>query len=190
MNKTLVGLGALVILLCSGVVLVVVPHFNILRTSDRLQKSRQYSDEVTAGRQVYVDLGCVYCHSQQPRHRNFGPDFERGWGRQPDAADYLGQKPHQLGTMRTGPDLFNIGDRNPSVQWHLIHLYNPRLLVPWSIMPAYPFLFERKTQIETDDLALNLRAMVIEEESHIVATQRAKDLVTYLKALKQEDANE
>ena len=32
----------------------------------------------------------------------------------------------------------NIGVRQPSEQWHLGHLYQPRAFVPGSIMPSYP----------------------------------------------------
>ncbi|MEZ4790278.1 MAG: cbb3-type cytochrome c oxidase subunit II [Flavobacteriales bacterium] len=46
-----------------------------------------------------------------------------------------------MGSERTGPDLTNIGKRQPGVQWHLLHLYDPRM-VQGSIMPRYPWLFE------------------------------------------------
>ena len=62
------------------------------------------------GRLVYQDLGCLYCHSQQVRRPGFGADTERGWGeRQSVARDYVNDKRVYLGTMRTGPDLRNIG---------------------------------------------------------------------------------
>ena len=52
--------------------------------------------------------------------------------------------------MRTGPDLLNIGARQPSVDWHLGHLYQPRAYVPGSIMPPYPFLFVIKDAEEAE----------------------------------------
>lgn len=55
--------------------------------------------------------GCVYCHSQQPRDAKLAPDASRGWGRASTPGDYAYDYPHLLGTMRTGPDLFNIGVR-------------------------------------------------------------------------------
>ncbi|NRA68099.1 MAG: cbb3-type cytochrome c oxidase subunit II [Pseudobacteriovorax sp.] len=187
MNKTLVTIGAIIILALSGIVLVVIPHFSILRQIDHTNIPPVLSEQAQRGRAVYIDLGCVYCHSQQPRHKNFGPDYLRGWGHQPEAKDYFGQNPHQLGTMRTGPDLFNIGDRNPSLQWHLVHLYQPQLVVPWSIMPAFPFLFEEKTAPEEGDVILKLADMGIERENTVVASQRALDLVVYLRELKQKE---
>ena len=105
---------------------------------------KPYTSAQLRGREVYIANGCVYCHTQQPRDRNLGPDFERGWGRASVPADYVYDKPHLLGSMRTGPDLFNIGARQPSKDWHLGHLYQPSAYVPGSIMPAYPYLFNVK----------------------------------------------
>src|SRR5690606_15695344 len=57
------------------------------------------------GKQVYIELGCLYCHSQQVRRKGFGSDFERGWGdRQSVARDYIREERVLLGTSRTGPD--------------------------------------------------------------------------------------
>ncbi len=64
------------------------------------------------GEGVYARNGCIYCHSQQVRPEGFGADFERGWGpRRTVARDYLYDRRVMLGTMRTGPDLANIGAR-------------------------------------------------------------------------------
>jgi cytochrome c oxidase cbb3-type subunit 2 len=75
----------------------------------------------------------------------YNTDVDRGWGNRATVpADYVYDRPHLLGTMRTGPDLINIGQRNPSEDWHLIHLYDPRSLNEWSIMPKFTYLFEEK----------------------------------------------
>src|SRR3546814_19603312 len=60
------------------------------------------------------------------------PDFKRGWGRAPVAGDYYYDNPHLLGTMRTGPDLLNIGARQPSADRNLGTLYQPRAYTPGS----------------------------------------------------------
>ncbi|MGI9086655.1 MAG: cbb3-type cytochrome c oxidase subunit II [Chthoniobacterales bacterium] len=68
------------------------------------------------GRQVYVANGCVYCHSQQVRADYAASDIERKWGERRSAPrDYIFERPVQLGKMRMGPDLANIGKRAPSV---------------------------------------------------------------------------
>ncbi len=74
-----------------------------------------------------------------------GPDMQRGWGRRLSVAqDYLYDQPALLGWQRIGPDLANAGARLTDAQWHLRHLYDPRLTVPGSPMPRYPFLFEKR----------------------------------------------
>ena len=49
--------------------------------------------------------------------------------------------PFQWGSKRTGPDLARVGGRY-SDDWHIAHMHNPRLVVPESVMPAYPWLAE------------------------------------------------
>jgi cbb3-type cytochrome oxidase cytochrome c subunit len=66
------------------------------------------------GRQIYAANGCVYCHSQQVRADYAGSDIERKWGERRSAPrDYIFERPVQLGKMRMGPDLANIGKRAP-----------------------------------------------------------------------------
>jgi cytochrome c oxidase cbb3-type subunit 2 len=57
------------------------------------------------------------------------------------AGESVWDHPFLWGSKRTGPDLARVGGRY-SDDWHRAHLYNPRDLVPESIMPAYPFLAE------------------------------------------------
>src|SRR3546814_8561644 len=104
------------------------------------------SDVCSSDLHVYIEQGCLYCHSQQPRSADQAPDDERGWGRASVASDYAYDHPHLMGTMRTGPDLLNVGARLPSRDWQLTHLYQPRAISKWSIMPAYPYLFEKKAK--------------------------------------------
>lgn len=97
------------------------------------------------GAELYRALGCVECHTRQVRPRGQGSDFARGWGqRRSVARDYLFDRPVLLGNQRLGPDLANVGGRLPEVDYQLKHLYNPRLVVPGSMMPPYSFLFSRR----------------------------------------------
>lgn len=89
------------------------------------------------GRDIYAREGCAYCHTQQVRYTEsdmarFGAPSLAWEGR----LDY----PHMLGTRRIGPDLARAGNTRPA-QWHLVHLFAPRSVVPLSIMPAYPQFF-------------------------------------------------
>jgi cbb3-type cytochrome oxidase cytochrome c subunit len=74
-----------------------------------------------------------------------GPDLTRGWGRRRTVAeDYLFDTPVMPGSQRVGPDLANVGTRLPDANWHLLHLYAPRMEAKASTMPPYRFLFEKR----------------------------------------------
>ena len=107
------------------------------------------------------------------------------WGRPSTRGDYAYATPQLLGTERTGPDLSNIGARQPSAVWHLIHLYQPRSLVHASIMPSYPWLFVTKDKADTGDVVVNIPAGYAPAGKVVVASQRVSDLVEYLRSLKQ-----
>jgi cytochrome c oxidase cbb3-type subunit 2 len=92
-----------------------------------------------AGRDIYVREGCYGCHSQMVRTLRF--ETER-YGPFSLAGESVYDHPFQWGSKRTGPDLARIGGRY-SDEWHRVHLLNPRLVVPESNMPAYPWLAER-----------------------------------------------
>lgn len=139
------------------------------------------------GQEVYRANGCIYCHSQQVRPKGFGSDFERNWGpRRTVARDYLYDKPVLLGTMRTGPDLTNIGARQPSAEWQHLHLYNPLITSPGSIMPPHPFLYQKRRILgQPSTKALNLTGQFAPEPGYeIVPTPDAEALVAYLLSLK------
>ena len=174
--------GAMATLAVSVSALVVLPYLQVHDVAP-LPGLKPYTSAELRGREVYIANGCVYCHSQQPRAKAFAPDFARGWGRATVAGDYAYDRPHLLGTMRTGPDLMNIGVRQPSEQWHLGHLYQPRAFVPGSIMPSYPFLFEAKAQADKGDVVVNLPALAAPAGRVVVARPEAVDLVRYLQSL-------
>lgn len=174
---------ALAILAFATLLLVIAPAIEI-DAEPATPGLKPYSAQELRGRAQYVSQGCVYCHSQQPRSSAQAPDPERGWGRAAVASDYVYDKPHQLGTMRTGPDLQNVGARLPSRDWHLTHLYQPRAIFDWSIMPAYPYMFEHKARPSAGDVVVALPEPYAPKDGGvIVARQEALDLVRYLQAL-------
>lgn len=138
-----------------------------------------------AGEQVYRSLGCAECHTRQVRARNFGTDFARGWGlRFSVAQDYLRDYPVQLGSLRVGPDLANIGLRQTNAVWHYTHLYAPRLMSPGSLMPRYPFLFVKQPLArgqKPDPEALPVTPP--DAGYQIVRSEDAQNLVAYLLSL-------
>ena len=171
--------GTLAFVLLATVLLVVLPFFR-LRHLHPPEGLHPYTEAQLRGREEYIRQGCVYCHSQQPRDPSQAPDMKRGWGRPSVPADYFYDTPHQLGTMRTGPDLFNIGARQPSAAWHLGHLYQPRAYVAGSNMPSYPFLFEVKAEADSGDTTVTVPPQFAPATGVIVARRAALDLVQYM----------
>ena len=144
-----------------------------------------YSALAQRGREVYAANGCLYCHSQQVRPKDQGSDLDRGWGRRPTVArDYIYDRPVFLGTMRTGPDLINIGMRQPSAKWHHLHLYAPRAMSPGSIMPNFRHLYIlQKIAGKGSPDALEFppgKGPVIKPGYEIVPSEDARALVAYL----------
>jgi cytochrome c oxidase cbb3-type subunit 2 len=183
MDELRLVIGAMLILGGATGVLVVLPYL-LLEHVKPPAGLKPYTHEQRVGRQTYIANGCVYCHSQQPRDIKQAPDFARGWGRASVAGDYAYDTPHLLGTMRTGPDLLNIGARQPSKDWQLGHLYQPRAYAPGSIMPPYPYLFElRKGQAQAGDTVVNLPPAFAKPGEVVVAKPEALALVVYLLAL-------
>ncbi|EIK95065.1 cbb3-type cytochrome c oxidase subunit II [Pseudomonas sp. M47T1] len=107
------------------------------------------------GRDVFIANGCVGCHSQMIRP--FRAETER-YGHYSVAGESVWDHPFLWGSKRTGPDLARVGGRY-SDDWHRAHLYNPRNVVPESVMPAYPFLVEHKV-----DASLTARKMQVLRE--------------------------
>ena len=187
-------LGVFLTFATAWVALVFVPN-------EQLKDLQSQQDEITGelhpapftgaqtrGMRVYVANGCVYCHSQQVRGGDWNADLERGWGlRRSHPKDYIYDLPQQLGTMRTGPDLANIGVRQPSPAWHYLHLYDPEITSPGSNMPPHPFLFEkRKVAGERSADALKLEGeWAVGEAWEVVPRAEARDLVKYLQRLDQ-----
>ncbi|WP_172379128.1 cbb3-type cytochrome c oxidase subunit II [Vibrio sp. Vb339] len=106
-----------------------------------------------AGRDIYISEGCHVCHTQMVRPLE--PEVKRN-GRPNQEADDIYEFPNLWGSKRTGPDLTNLG-RKYSDQWHVIHLIDPRKVVPTSIMPSYPWLFEQT--LTGDDITAKMEVL-------------------------------
>ncbi|MCG8425930.1 MAG: cbb3-type cytochrome c oxidase subunit II [Chromatiales bacterium] len=97
-----------------------------------------YSPLQALGRRVYTRDGCWYCHSQYVRPVT---GETRRWGPVTQAGEYAFDLPHMFSTRRIGPDLARVGLKY-SDAWHRAHFWDPRMVVPDSIMPRYVDLFD------------------------------------------------
>ena len=194
MNRpSLLFLGALATAILALIGLVLVPNWNMRQLSatpvalsdgSYVLYPQSYDKDLEApGREAYRAQGCIYCHSQQVRAASFGADIDRGWGeRRSVPRDYALQKPPLMGTMRTGPDLANIGVRQPSDAWHHLHLYDARLTSPGSTMPPFGFLYE---VVQRDPGRRGYPLPNRKAPTWIVPSMEATQIVAYLKALHQ-----
>ena len=135
-----IGLMALVMILAVSIggLTQIVPLFFQDVTNEPVDGLKPYNALQLEGRDIYIREGCVGCHSQMIRP--FRAETER-YGHYSVAGESVWDHPFLWGSKRTGPDLARVGGRY-SDEWHRAHLYNPRNVVPESIMPAYPWLVE------------------------------------------------
>jgi cytochrome c oxidase cbb3-type subunit I/II len=114
-----------------------------------------YTDLERIGREVYIREGCWYCHSQYVRPVT-GEDLR--WGPVSEAGEYAYDLPHLFSTRRIGPDLTRVGLKYGD-DWHYAHHWDPRLVVPESIMPSFRWLYHRfQVPVRKDGDALTLTA--------------------------------
>ena len=70
------------------------------------------------------------------------------YGEYSKAGEYVYDHPFQWGSKGTGPDLARIGGKYPD-SWHFNHMLEPVSMSPGSIMPPYPWLFEKSVDAGT-----------------------------------------
>jgi cytochrome c oxidase cbb3-type subunit II len=193
-NHRLLFGAVLIVFILLSCAIAIGPALWVQENNAAIPGSRPLSSEEELGLRIYVSEGCVYCHTQQVRP--VAQDTLR-YGRPSAPGDYAGlrpldawrQTPSVLGTERTGPDLANIGDRQPSSIWHHIHLFQPRALVEGSIMPAFPWLYRIVQEPGPDDEIVPVPSQWIHGGGRVVATARARALVAYLLAIRQPPLN-
>ncbi|CAM3935603.1 cytochrome-c oxidase, cbb3-type subunit II [Vreelandella rituensis] len=185
-----VGLLAVLILVAIsfGGLAEVVPLFFQKQTTEPVEGLEPLSALELAGRDIYRREGCVSCHSQMIRP--FRAETER-YGHYSVAGESVYDHNFLWGSKRTGPDLARVGGRY-SDDWHRAHMYNPRDVVPESIMPAYPWLFENT--LDGEDMAAKMNTLRIlgvpytdeqieSAERDVQGTQEITALIAFLQQL-------
>lgn len=173
-----------------SILIAVLPALWVQEETEPLPWDEPLTELQRKGLKVYINEGCVYCHTQQVRPI----EMDEVWGRPSIPADYAHinrpsiwrQTPAVLGSARIGPDLTNIGNRQPSKIWQFMHLWNPRSVVKASIMPAFHWLFKVVENPADSAMVIPVPKNYAPENGKVVPTYRAKALVAYLLSLKQE----
>lgn len=125
-----------IIAISFGGLVEIVPLFFQEATTKPVDGLKPHDALALEGRDVYIREGCNVCHSQMIRP--FRAETER-YGHYSVAGESVYEHPFLWGSKRTGPDLARVGKRY-SDDWHLVHLINPRDVVPESNMPGFPWL--------------------------------------------------
>jgi cytochrome c oxidase cbb3-type subunit II len=181
-------------------------------------KDRDGRDGVFPGKTVYLQgqlvyqrEGCVQCHTQmiRPSYQGVTDGWKKGWGSDQSATpkdpvrpnvllDYYNEPVAPLGIMRLGPDLANYGYRVPTTKVDTVevadrnlvhlHLYAPKALNDWSIMPGYRNLYiVRDIEGKGSSDALKFpEGTGPGKDKEVVPTPEAEQLVTYLLSLKKD----
>ena len=142
--------------------LVEIPPFFLQEQFVQNPNIKPYNALELAGRDVYQANGCFYCHTQMIRPFKWETDRynpNKEYGKEPysKAEHFVYDHPFLWGSKRTGPDLAHESSIKPSAEWHKRHLMNPRETSEGSIMPAFPWLFESKVDI--NQTKANMRAL-------------------------------
>jgi cytochrome c oxidase cbb3-type subunit I/II len=141
-----------------GGIVEIIPMMKVQSNIPTISTVTPYTPLELAGRDIYIANGCYNCHSQQVRPLRFETDR---YGEYSKIGEFVYDHPFQWGSRRTGPDLARAGYIGSSTYktaiWHLNHFNKPAVVVPGSIMPAYPFLLEKEANIAI--IPAKIRAM-------------------------------
>ena len=132
----------------------IIPTFVIRSNVPTISTVTPYTPLELVGRDIYVAEGCYNCHSQMIR-----PIISetKRYGEYSKAGEFVYDHPFQWGSRRIGPDLAREGVVRPQAYWHALHFRNPSQVTPDSIMPPYPWLFEK--EIDLESIPVRIRAM-------------------------------
>ena len=138
----LFAVGVFVVIAFAGLI-EIIPDFG--KAARPVVGTKPYSILELTGRHVYIKNSCNACHSQLIRP--FKAETDR-YGHYSLSGEYAYDRPFLWGSKRTGPDLMRVGNYR-TTDWHEHHMKNPAEVVPGSIMPGYPWLFENMADVDT-----------------------------------------
>jgi cbb3-type cytochrome c oxidase subunit II len=129
--------GTVLCLVLAFFVTVFLPVTDSAGGADAVGSQRSYDDLALQGRTLYIREGCFSCHTQSVRD-SFSDSLLGLRPSQP--GDYANEAPNLIGTIRLGPDLACVGNREDDPAWFAAHLADPRSVREHSTMPSYEYL--------------------------------------------------
>jgi len=161
MTPRLIIIGCLIIFGAAICVAVLLP--SVTQSERPSGIFRERTSPEMAGRDLFIQNGCSYCHSQYIRY----VDWDLGAERVAQAGDYIQDRPHQLGSARNGPDLSQEGGEHPD-DWHFAHFVNPRYTRSESLMPPFKYL----GKVNTEALIRYIQSLGFKDADYRVERQR------------------
>ena len=154
------NMGVMMILIALAVsfggIIEIIPLMSQRVVTEPIEGLKPLTPLQLEGRDIYIQEGCSVCHSQMIRPLR--AEVER-YGHYTVAGELVYNHPFLFGSKRTGPDLARVGGLY-SDDWHRVHLMDPRSVVPESNMPAFPWLFEKKLDLEVTPKKLEALRML------------------------------
>ncbi len=141
-NPFFFSVGVFVVIAFAGLI-EILPNF--AEASRPVAGLKPYTVLELAGKEVYKKDHCIACHSQLIRP--FKSETDR-YGMYSLSGEYAYDRPFLWGSKRTGPDLHRVGNYR-TTDWHENHMWDPKSVVPQSIMPAYKHQFANIADIDT-----------------------------------------
>jgi cytochrome c oxidase cbb3-type subunit 2 len=141
-NPFFFAVGVFLVISFAGLI-EILPNF--AEASRPVIGLKPYTVLELAGKEVYKKDNCIACHSQLIRP--FKSETDR-YGQVSLSGEYAYDRPFLWGSKRTGPDLHRVGNYR-TTDWHENHMWDPKSVVPQSIMPAYKHHFTNIADIET-----------------------------------------
>ena len=123
-----------------GGVVEFVPTALVRSNVPTIASVKPYTPLEIEGRDLYIREGCVGCHSQMVRPLR--AETAR-YGDYSKAGEFVYDHPFLWGSKRTGPDLQREGGKYPD-SWHFIHMKDPSVTSPGSLMPGYDWMYDAK----------------------------------------------
>lgn len=111
-----------------------------------------FAKALKEGKAWYIAEACWHCHTQQVRPVS-GESLRFGPVSTVEEYQNAMHLPHLFGTRRVGPDLIREAGKH-SNDWQMAHLFEPRSVAPYSVMPSYPWYFNADGRPTERGLAL------------------------------------
>ncbi|MBT9168787.1 MAG: Cbb3-type cytochrome c oxidase subunit CcoP2 [Syntrophomonadaceae bacterium] len=168
------------VILIGTIVMMVYPMLTP-QMHPKLENLKPYTALQLAGRDVYQEEGCFYCHTQTVRPLK--AEVMR-YGEYSKAGEFAYDQPFLWGSKRTGPDLARIGGKYAD-EWHYKHFDDPRKLFQGSNMPSYGWLANHKVDAKAAEARMKaLGFPYTSEEINALAGKTKLDaLVAYMQSI-------